>query len=53
VPRVADHAGEPRTNRGGLVDEDRKALKLPWQKPLPDPGEGITARVTKGDTADV
>ncbi|MEZ5382002.1 MAG: YihY/virulence factor BrkB family protein [Microthrixaceae bacterium] len=53
VPRLADRAGQARTNRGGLVDQDSKPMKVPGLKPKPDPTNGVTARITKGDTADV
>lgn len=53
VPRIADRVEESHTNRGGLTDEDRKALKLPGMDPLEALGDDVTARITKGDTADV
>jgi hypothetical protein len=40
VPRSRRPTGEARTNRGGLIDEDRKPFKLPWQKPLKIRGAG-------------
>ena len=52
VPRIADPTGESRTNRGGLIDQDSKPLKLPGMKPPEDPEERVTTRVVTEDADD-